>query len=264
MTKAEAPALRALLHQYLDYAGVFPPAALSLDSAVSNYQTYRQGPYSWMLRSLVVPAAELERVPANLDGALALLGEADDDRAATVETTKVITAKHPVYCQVALDKVHDLDAVKAAGCFGKMRTGGLLPEALPSCAQVAQFIVACARRKLAFKATAGLHHPIRSMQSLTYEDNAPRAVMHGFINVLMAAAFAWHGDEDIEGILSETDPQAFVFADGASWKERSLSAEQVRDARLNFIHSIGSCSFEEPVQELQALGLLPLAQTAKL
>ena len=62
-----------------------------------------------------------------------------------------------------------------------------------------------------FKATAGLHHPVRAPQALTYEADSPRALMHGFLNVLLAGTFAWHGERDIEPILAETEPQAFRF-----------------------------------------------------
>ncbi len=131
------------------------------------------------------------------------------------------------------------------------------PEAIPSPKDVAAFIVACAERRLPFKATAGLHHPIRAEYALTYEADAPRAVMHGFLNVLMASAFAWRGEKNIEAIIAETDASAFTFDGGAKWRDLTLSADEIKDARQNFMHSIGSCSFDEPVHELQALGLLP-------
>jgi hypothetical protein len=109
---------------------------------------------------------------------------------------------------------------------------------------------------VAFKATAGLHHPVRAPQALTYAADSPRAVTHGFLNVFLAAAFAWHGDRDLEPVLAETDPAAFRFDDRAHWRDRSLDAAQVRDARREFAHSFGSCSFDEPVRDLEALGLL--------
>jgi hypothetical protein len=216
-----------------------------------------------MLASLVVPSADLARVPASLDGALAILAESDNERAASLETKGVIAATRPVYCEVACSNLAELDAVKEAGCFGKIRTGGLKPEAIPAPSAVAAFILACAERRLPFKATAGLHHPIRATQSLTYEAGAPRAVMHGFLNVLMASAFAWHGEKDIEPIIAETEASAFSFGERAAWRSKSLDLDQIRQARLNFIHSVGSCSFDEPVADLQSLGLLPDAYAAK-
>jgi hypothetical protein len=248
-----APALRALLEHVIDYAGMFPPATLSAEDAVANYQRYRSGSHAWMLRWLVVGATELIHVPADLDGSLSVLSDADQPRAAAIEAKRVVSAAGPAYCEVP---VQQLDEVKRAGSFAKVRTGGVKPEAIPPVADVAAFIRTCAERRLPFKATAGLHHPVRAEQALTYEPDAPRAVMHGFLNFFLAAAFAWHGECDLEPILAETDPAAFRFDDRAHWRDRSLDAVQVRAARRDFAHSFGSCSFEEPVHDLQSLGFL--------
>jgi hypothetical protein len=253
MTEPASAALRALLGRLIDYAGTFPPATLPCSAAAANYATYRAGPYAWMLRWLVVSAVDADRVPAEFAGALSVLSDTDHPRAATIESKRVGKLARPTYCEVS---VAELDAVRDAGCFAKVRTGSVKPEGIPSVDEVAGFILACAERRLAFKATAGLHHPIRAEHPLTYEANAPRAVLHGFLNVFLAAAFAWHGDRDIAPILAETDPKAFRFDDRVHWRGRSLSAEQVRDARANFAHAFGSCSFEEPVQDLQSLGIL--------
>jgi hypothetical protein len=248
-----APALRELLEHVIDYAGMFPPATLSAEGAVANYQRYRSGSHAWMLRWLVVGAADLIQVPSELDGSLSVLSDADEPRAAAIEAKRVVSAGRPAYCEVP---IRQLDEVQRAGSFTKVRTGGVKPEAIPSVADVAAFIRACADRRLPFKATAGLHHPVRAEQSLTYEPDAPRAVMHGFLNVFLAAAFVWHGQADIEPILAETDPAAFRFDERAHWRDHSLNAEQVRTARHDFAHSFGSCSFEEPVHDLQSLGFL--------
>lgn len=260
--RAVAPALRALLSGFLDYAGIYPPAKLPLEQAVQNYCRYKADGHAWMLRWFVLGAADCAKVPSNMDGALSVIGEIDESRAATMESTSVLTSVRPVYCEVALADLEQLEKVKASGNYAKIRTGGLKAEAIPSPSQVAAFIKACAKLNLPFKATAGLHHPIRAEQPLTYEANPPRAVLHGFINVLMAACFAYHGEENIEDsryieeILAETDARAFEFDSHAHYRERSLTISQVEEARRNFIHSVGSCSFEEPVEDLKALGLL--------
>lgn len=256
MIKTASPALTCLLDRFIDYAGVFPPAALPLDSAVANYLSYKNGDYAWMLRWFVVGAGSIAAVPAELDGRLSVVCDNDEPRAASIESKRCLEAVRPVYCEVAPGDETMLDQVKASANFAKIRAGGLKPEAIPSTEAVADFITACASRKLAFKATAGLHHPIRSEQPLTYEPGAVCSTMHGFLNVLLAAAFAWHGEENIEPILSETDAAAFSFDERAHFRDRSLTVEQIRDARQNFIHSVGSCSFEEPVADLKSLGLL--------
>jgi hypothetical protein len=253
MARIVAPGLRALLARLIDYAGMFPPASLPCEAAIAKYQSYRNGEHAWMLRWFVVGAAQLERVPRELDGSLAVLSDADEARAAIIETKRIVRTQKPTYCEVAL---HDLDEVQRAGCFAKIRTGGVKPEAIPPVEEVAGFIVACAERRLPFKATAGLHHPVRAVHTLTYEADAPRAGMHGFLNVFLGAAFAWHGERHIEPILAETEPTAFRFDERAHWRDRSLDAGQVREARAQFAHAFGSCSFEEPVQGLEALGLL--------
>lgn len=249
--------MKALVESLIDYAGMFPPAGLPLDIALANYQEYRSAPWSFMLRSFVLKAGDMEKAPGSLDGDFAVLAEKPVEilvkRAASFETTVPAACELPVYCETPVD---ELDRVKGAGNFAKIRCGGVKPEAIPSVEAVAAFIRACASRRLAFKATAGLHHPLRAEQALTYESDAPRAVMHGFINVLLASAFAYHGDDDIEPILLETDPSAFRFDERAHFKDRSLSEEQIRTARRDFVHSIGSCSFEEPVADLETLGLL--------
>lgn len=255
-TRTVAPALKELLSGLIDYAGLFPPAKLPLETALDNFRAYRADEFSWFLRSFVVPAANINSVPESMNGAISVLSDLDENRAASIESTRPVKSQRPVYCEVPLDKLEMLDAVKNLGCFAKVRTGGLKPEAIPSTADLAQFILACADRSLAFKATAGLHHPVRAVHALTYEDGAPQALMHGFLNVVMAAAFAWRGEREIEPILAETDPSAFSFGDQARWRELSLSLDEIRKARQNFFHSVGSCSFEEPLQDLEKLGLI--------
>lgn len=257
-TAKVAPALRALVENLFDYAGTFPPAGLDVQSAARNYEAYQRNEYAWMLRYMVISSADLEHVQPSLDGNLSVLAEKDDARAAAIETKSEVQAGgKPVYWEVTPGVEGDLDRIKAAGCFAKIRTGSVKPDGIPSTEAVAEFISECAQRKLAFKATAGLHHPIRAEYALTYEKDAPQAVMHGFLNVMVASAFAWHGELDIEPILQETDAHKFEFGDELKWNGKALSAEEVKAARKDFMHAIGSCSFDEPVQELKALGLLP-------
>jgi hypothetical protein len=251
-----SPALKALLDRFIDYAGIFPPAKLSLDAALANFSSYQNGDYAWMLHWLVVGSEQAKLVSKPFDGVMSVIAESDDARAASIETKAVVIAAKPVYCEVAIGDTVQLDAIKQAGCFAKIRTGGLKPDTIPASSDVAAFIAACAVRKLPFKATAGLHHPIRAMHPLTYEANAPQAVMHGFINVLLASCFAWHGERELEPIIAETNATNFSFDERAHWQTKSLTVSEIQNARLNFIHSVGSCSFDEPVHDLQTLGLL--------
>ncbi len=248
-----APALRALLDGLIDYAGMFPPALLGRDDAVARYSSYGSSGDAWILGRFVISAADLNDLPAEINYRFAVLSNADNARADLIESKVIISTGKPTYCEVPIGS---LDAVKKAGSFAKIRTGGVTPPAIPSPEAVANYVVACAERRLAFKATAGLHHPIRSKHQLTYETDAPSAMMHGFINVFLAACFAWHGERQIRDILAETDPTAFRFDGRAHWRGSSLSREEIEEARNNFAHSFGSCSFEEPIQELRRIGWL--------
>ena len=141
----------------------------------------------------------------------------------------------------------DADPAPLAGGRGraKVRTGGLTPEAFPAPADLVRFLYRCAKARVPFKATAGLHHPIRSMQCCTYEADSPAALMHGFVNVFLAAALLWHGGSagDAIATLEEESPGEFHFDDqGVAWHGHRLSVAQLREARERFAMSFGSCS----------------------
>jgi len=143
----------------------------------------------------------------------------------------------------------------------KIRTGGVTSELYPTSEDIARFLHACNKADVPFKATAGLHHPVRSEHPLTYEDDAPRGVMHGFVNVFIAAAFVrklkdFDWDTTIK-LLEETDPSAFTFEnDRVAWRDTSISNDQLAEVRESFATSYGSCSFNEPVEDMQKLGWL--------
>jgi len=152
-----------------------------------------------------------------------------------------------------------IDAACACGVRAKVRTGGVTPDAFPSAAELARFIVACAEAKLPFKATAGLHHAVRGEYPLTYAPDAARDTMFGFLNVFLAAAFAHDGlrVDEVEQLLEARDPADLAFdADGAVWRTHRLTPIDLARARREGVTSFGSCSFEEPVEELRRLGLL--------
>lgn len=147
------------------------------------------------------------------------------------------------------------------GVGAKVRTGGVTPDAFPAPEHLARFIIACSAAAVPFKATAGLHHPLRAPYRLTYKPDAPTGVMFGFLNVFLASALAYVdrlGAPDVLRILEETSRDAFTFDDrGVIVRGRRLENDRLSRARESFILSFGSCSFTEPVDELKALGALP-------
>jgi hypothetical protein len=251
-----AGSLRALVSNLIDYAGYYPPAALPLERAAEKYEEYRTSPERWMLNRIVLPAAKLAEVRMNGDWRISLLINRHPGtlprQVETLETKLPGQLGLPTYCEVSLEDLTD--------GFAKLRTGGVSPEAIPESETLADFLIQAAARRLPFKATAGLHHPIRSLQRLTYAVASPVAMMHGFLNAFIAAAFAWHGADrkTVLAVLNEEEAGAFEFRDDElAWRYLRLPTEQVRSARRDFAHSFGSCSFEEPVAGLRQLGFLP-------
>jgi hypothetical protein len=151
-----------------------------------------------------------------------------------------------------------LDAIHSTGCGAKLRTGGLVAEAIPSSLDVATFIAGCTERGIPFKATAGLHHPLRGVHGLTNAADAPRAEMHGFLNVFVAAALAATHRLDARSLVAlveERSPTAFSFDEGGvSWRGLRADTAAITAARM-LARGFGSCSFEEPVDDLKALGV---------
>ena len=142
--------------------------------------------------------------------------------------------------------------------FAKIRTGGITADLIPSTTEVARFLHRCAAEGVGFKATAGLHHPIRHEFNLTYEADSPSATMHGFVNVFVAAALAFEyglDEQVIEKIVNETNAGEFDFSgEQARWKDHSIDVQAIDRIRKTSARSFGSCSFEEPIQDLQQLG----------
>ena len=300
-------ALRSLLLGLVDYAGLFPPAALSMEEAAAEYAARRRGPEAFMLGRFVVAAARLPelalaasphipdsdtagswRVSALLGDDLALglreverFNAGDPARAlvdtvegragtsaATLELLDAIPSGLTAYVEVATepDPSSLLAAIAARGGRAKVRTGGLSAEAVPEPSALARFLATCASLHLPFKATAGLHHPLRAEQAFTYAADSPRGVMHGFLNVFAAATLLREGRVDVrgaEGVLLEERPQAFVFeGDVLRVGEHVLGAREIESARRNFALSFGSCSVADPVADLTAIGYGPEAAAA--
>ena len=155
-----------------------------------------------------------------------------------------------------------LPAIGVARARAKIRTGGEAAAAIPEESRVLEFLRIASERRVAFKATAGLHHPLRGMQRLTYKPDSAEAVMHGFVNVFCAAVLLWHEPElrqEAAWMLGERDADAITMDEmSMTWHNSgvTLTAEQIQEAREQFCISFGSCSFTEPIEDLRALGWL--------
>ncbi|MBA3443622.1 MAG: hypothetical protein H0T58_02040 [Gemmatimonadales bacterium] len=295
-------AIRILLSESIDYAGLFPPAELDMGTALNNYAQYLVGPSSWALGRFIVPVsrlAELEvalqRIPSRQlelpRRFAALLGkdvEEDvqlleafnrhhSDRGATIDSvevkatsensigaiTRVVPASFETYIEIPIDREPGglIAAIGQGGRRAKVRTGGVTQDAFPPTADLVRFLREAAHRGVPFKATAGLHHPLRAAYRLTYAEGGPSGTMFGFLNLLLAVAFLRSGmkDPEVAQVLEEGEPDGFQADDsGITWRKRFLDLKVLGDMRRLGMISFGSCSFTEPLSDLEALHLLPL------
>jgi hypothetical protein len=299
-------AVESLMTGLIDYAGLFPPAGLSMEDAVGNYAKYRSGDHGWALGKFIVPVVALQEFDevaghwlesasasrSERDWPVAILAAANQMEYLTpipniqqsitlreagfrveciewrVDTPEQIPRAMRVsapdltaYFEVPAweDASEWVEAVSSNGARAKIRTGGVAAEAFPSTAELARFLSSCARAKVGFKATAGLHHALRSVHPFTDEPNSVRGKMHGFLNVFLAAALAWlsDGQADLASTLeAESASQFRMEPNTLHWLDYSVTSDQLAIVRQNFAFSFGSCSFEEPLNDLKVLGWL--------
>jgi hypothetical protein len=136
----------------------------------------------------------------------------------------------------------------------KVRCGGLEAADFPSPEQVAFAITACRDASVPLKFTAGLHHPVRHFNA------GVQTRMHGFLNVFTAGVLAHArrlNEDQVRRILEDEAPADFAFDDdGLRWDSLHATVAEISAARRSSVISFGSCSFEEPRDDLQAMGLL--------
>ncbi|GBE24056.1 hypothetical protein BMS3Bbin02_00321 [bacterium BMS3Bbin02] len=310
-------ARRILFEGLIDYAGLFPPASLTMDAAVAEYRAIRGSPDSWMAARFIAPASRLVELASVLAPTMTK-GEPtwpiavilDGDVGAAVAATQMVSAEMGsalqfVFAEVPLpaefagpSPTGEFSAIVDAACAispsivpffeiprtedwratldlllpmiagaattrrrllgAKLRTGGVTREAFPTSEEVADFILGCSANGVPFKATAGLHHPYRHTWNELDVDR------HGFMNLLAAAALADVGAprDAIVGALDVTDDDAFaVGMSGITVGDILLDVPTLQRIRTTRFPSYGSCSFDEPTDDLRALDLLPKGPT---
>jgi len=310
MAETEAAlSLRVLLAHSIDYAGLFPPTTLALETALKNQATYLRSSDAWMLSASVLPVGKfadaawflsnfdqsrplrisalgpkttntidfLEELKTAVKGICEFSGEYEN----VVVINQLEMPLPPDVEGETLSKMRELlgdvgvrlfweappeDAERTISLLAehnsrangqpfnfKLRTGGVTPDAFPSSVQIAKALVAAARYGVAMKFTAGLHHPIRMFR------NEVSAKMHGFLNVLGAGVLAiehsW--DERQTSVMLEDEAaDSFHFDDRVfGWRDWRINSDRIEKHR-RFITSFGSCSFDEPRQDLRELKLL--------
>jgi hypothetical protein len=278
----------AAFARLIDYAGLYPPAALDMRSAVRNYLAYQEQKYEWVLGRFIVNISRLDELrecvgdalhrmrlsviaPTDLDSQV-LARRCDEGfsiesiEAKCEEPLKIgrlrerVPDKLECYIEVPLQQTCTgaVDAMAAVDARAKLRMGGVVAEAFPAATVVATRLELLADRGVSFKATAGLHHPLRSEHLLTYAGDSPSGPMHGFVNLLCAAAVMRFGGGRTEAvrILEERDANAFQLTrESLAVYQHAWDAAAMSEVRRTFV-SFGSCSFTEPTSDLEALGWL--------
>lgn len=267
--------IQVLTKGLIDYAGLFPPAQLGMNQAVSNFSAYLESPSRDILGRFVLPAsrlAELTRtrkksgledearpwplavlIGKDLEADVAAL---EDYRASTgspkqyaieMAATDVATVRRlkdalnpsdEAFIEVALTNpdVRLLDAIVSADFSAKMRTGGVVPDSFPSAQSIVRFMEQCRERGLAFKATAGLHHIVCDSYPLTYERESAKSEMFGFLNIFVAAGFIAKGSNDRDVLSVLREREASAFR----FENSSL---RVRDQSLSLEEIIRARQF---------------------
>ena len=286
--RALAATRSSLLHALCDDAAIFPPGNLPLAEAVPAHLEHRAGRHRRMVGPFVISSAQLaelgplvESQPATSfdvsvtvpspSGVAAALEHADAIAALRVTGIEVsvpegfpvetvlpsldtaLTGRPETDVFVELPR-NDLRAalvmaLASTSYLAKLRTGGIRADLYPDEQELAKAIVATVAARVPFKATAGLHHAVRNTDPDTGFEQ------HGFLNVITAvdAALSGANETQVATLLAERDAATVAH------RARTLgdSAEQVRA----HFRSFGTCSIDEPAEELTALGLNP-TQTA--
>ena len=273
----------------IDDASLFPPASLPMPTAVAEHRRHRHG-YPELVSRFLCPASRLQDLRSDLaendrfDVGVILNTGVDDlrtvlrlsaadprlrltvldmpvpsdgDRAAAVHQTVHALAKLPqqVSAFVELPRMYGwrdaLSLVAARGYGAKLRTGGMVADAFPTEIEVAEFVRACVAEGAPFKCTAGLHHAVRQRDDRTGFEH------QGFLNILLATHAAADGAsvDELTAILAEHDPASLVEQIG------SLDAAAVATVRQHFV-GFGTCSVDEPIDDLSGLGLIEKREPA--
>jgi hypothetical protein len=220
------------------------------DTDPGQSASYAKNFHAEMQPAAVIAAADAKIVKPTLESVGGLLDAILSIQPEVVPFLEVVPSASMTYQTTAIARsLSDRGRVGGA----KLRCGGITPSLFPDVETVASFIAAATSTALAFKATAGLHQPIRH-----YDPNLD-VWRHGFINLLVASAAAasGHPTSTLTDIIEETEPEAFSIGTAfVTWREISIPGPAMRRIRSQGFVGYGSCDFFEPIEALQELSFL--------
>ncbi len=287
--------LKILLSEIIDYAGLFPPSQVPMSVAVKNFSDYQKNENSWMLGRFIVPFNRLDEfsveaekyltkknpwrlsvlVNDNLPVALQTIAEFNDvndkvkidtleikvDEANEItNAAKIIPRELTAYFEIPANDILTsfVTALALTRQRAKIRTGGTTADAFPPTDAIIKFMRICVAANVPFKATAGLHHPLRCVKPLTYEQDAPIGAMNGFLNLFLSASLLRQNLNNpiVHRLMNESEGSNFEFGeDEICWSNQTISLQNLTLTREKNAISFGSCSFLEPIEDLQKLNL---------
>jgi hypothetical protein len=285
MQTASTTKSEIMLEGFIDYAGLYPPANLPMQPVVNNWSSFLQSEDNWMLARLIIPANRLDEfkecakdllpsseeemwqlsvllprgnsekfenavqatIDFNIESCGAVANVVEFKASTTEEIDKALSILHddlfPFIELPIEDDPRGLIACLSGSIAGaKVRTGGITPDLYPSSNMLARFIHSCAVAGQAFKATAGMHHPCHHI------NESVGVSEYGFLSVLQATAAAHIQNaniEEVENILNAPNPDFSTFTES-----------QLEQVRAELFNSLGTCSFDDPRQDLRKMGLL--------
>ena len=329
---SEVKSFRVFMENLIDYAGVFPPASLSLETAMKNYVRIRQTKYSWIISRFLCPSTKIshffdlyennylnsgqwklslifplkEDTDSLITAVTAALADLNQQiqhhpnivvdmfeikippkifqnhdteavKNVVLQMTKIVKEKQwlflsgkkvllffevpsielqPQASNVLIQSLYDVqtDFNLPIDVGIKVRCGGLTANAFPSIPQISTILINAAKKRVYFKATAGLHQPLR------YYDSQLHVEHHGFLNIFSAAMISYLNPtidpEIIEELLTEKSIKNFTFDENEfKWKNWRLFVHEMEQIR-HYVKSFGSCDFDEPIAALKEIGLL--------
>jgi hypothetical protein len=320
--------LKAFMSGLIDYAGLFPPTRLDMDTAIHNFAEYRSGDYSFMLSNFICPADKLGELNKYKDELFSKnppfrFSVICNCRCELPEFTKTLTEhlenieafyEHQgnrikvttleirlpefgadkqevhrllnqtvrrvnnflpndvqVFFEMTMDDLWKENATALVEALSehnsrmtnniryirggfKLRCGGVTPDLIPDSEKVSTIIDMCNRHQVPMKFTAGLHHPVR------HKSSEMGTKQHGFFNIFSAAILAHtyqSSEKSILEVIEDENLGHFRFDDTFfAWKKFKVTAEGISKARMALACSFGSCSFDEPVEDLKKADLM--------